>query len=48
MWKLTLFPFQKKSMKICNEKTVRKLNDALERIERGEFLTEEEMRFDDL
>ena len=33
---------------LSNEKTVRKLNDALERVERGEFLTEEEMRFDDL
>jgi uncharacterized coiled-coil DUF342 family protein len=31
-----------------NEKTVRKLNDALERVERGEFLTKEEMKFDDL
>ncbi|KYK30084.1 MAG: hypothetical protein AYK19_18775 [Theionarchaea archaeon DG-70-1] len=33
---------------LSNEETVRKLNDALERIERGEFLTKEEMRFDDL
>ena len=33
---------------LSNEKTVRKLNDALERLERGEFLTREEMRFDDL
>lgn len=33
---------------LSNEKTVRKLSDALERIERGEFLTKEEMRFDDL
>lgn len=33
---------------LSNEETVRKLNDALERVERGEFLTKEEMRFDDL
>jgi len=33
---------------LSNEKTIKKLNDALERVERGEFLTEEEMRFDDL
>ena len=32
---------------LSNEETVRKLNDALERVERGEFLTKEEMRFDD-
>jgi len=33
---------------LSNEETVRKLNDALERIERGEFLTKEEMKFDDV
>ena len=33
---------------LSNEETVRKLNDALERIERGEFLIKEEMKFDDL
>ena len=33
---------------LSNEETVRKLNEALERIERGEFLTKEEMRFDDI
>ena len=33
---------------LSNEKTVRKLNDALERVERGDFLTKEEMKFDDL
>ena len=30
---------------LSNEETVRKLNDALERMERGEFLTKEEMKF---
>ncbi|MBU7047134.1 MAG: hypothetical protein HXS54_11940 [Theionarchaea archaeon] len=29
---------------LSNEETVKKLNDALERVERGEFLTKEEMR----
>lgn len=33
---------------LSNEETVKKLNNALERMERGEFLTKEEMRFDDL
>jgi hypothetical protein len=33
---------------LSNEKSVRKLKDALERVERGEFLIKEEMRFDDL
>ena len=33
---------------LSNEETVKKLNDALERVGRGEFLTKEEMRFDDL
>lgn len=33
---------------LSNEETVRNLNDALERIERGEFLTKEEMKFDDV
>ncbi|KYK37034.1 MAG: hypothetical protein HXS46_05290 [Theionarchaea archaeon] len=33
---------------LSNKETVKNLNDALERIERGEFLTKEEMRFDDL
>ena len=33
---------------LSNEETVRKLNESLERIERGEFLTKEEMRFDDI
>ena len=33
---------------LSNEETVKKLNDALERVECGEFLTKEEMRFDDL
>jgi PHD/YefM family antitoxin component YafN of YafNO toxin-antitoxin module len=33
---------------LSNEVTVKKLNDALERVERGEFLTKKEMRFGDL
>lgn len=33
---------------LSNEKTVRNLHDALERVERGEFLAKEEMKFDDL
>lgn len=33
---------------LSNEESVKKLNDALERVEHGEFLTKEEMRFDDL
>ena len=33
---------------LSNEETVRKLNDALKRVEHGEFLTKEEMKFDDL
>jgi PHD/YefM family antitoxin component YafN of YafNO toxin-antitoxin module len=32
---------------LSNEETARKLKNALERIERGDFLTKEEMRFDD-
>jgi PHD/YefM family antitoxin component YafN of YafNO toxin-antitoxin module len=31
---------------LSNEKTMKKLNDALKRVGRGEFLTKEEMRFD--
>ena len=30
---------------LSNEETVRKLNDALERMERDEFLTKDEMKF---
>lgn len=33
---------------LSNKETVRKVNEALERIESGEFLTKKEMRFDDL
>lgn len=33
---------------LSNEKTVRKLRDALKRIENGEFLTKEDMKSDDL
>jgi PHD/YefM family antitoxin component YafN of YafNO toxin-antitoxin module len=33
---------------LSNEKTMKKLNDALKRVGRSEFLTKEEMRFDDL
>ena len=33
---------------LSNEETMKKLNDALKRVGRGEFLTKEEMRFDDL
>jgi PHD/YefM family antitoxin component YafN of YafNO toxin-antitoxin module len=33
---------------LSNEETVRNLKDALERIKNGEFLTKEDMRFDDL
>lgn len=32
---------------LSNEETIRKLRTALERIEHGNFLTKEEMRFDD-
>ncbi len=32
---------------LSNKKTIRKLNEALERIEKGEFLTKEEI-FDDI
>lgn len=33
---------------LSNKETVRKLNDAIERVKRDEFLTKEEMRCDDL
>jgi PHD/YefM family antitoxin component YafN of YafNO toxin-antitoxin module len=33
---------------LSNEETMKKLNNALKRVGRGEFLTKEEMRFDDL
>ena len=33
---------------LSNEKTVKKLKDALERIENGEFLTKEDMKCNDL
>jgi PHD/YefM family antitoxin component YafN of YafNO toxin-antitoxin module len=33
---------------LSNEKTVKKLKDALERIENGEFLTKKDMKCNDL
>jgi hypothetical protein len=33
---------------LSNEETVRKLHDALERVEGGDPLTKEEMKFNDL
>ena len=33
---------------LSNEKTVKKLKDALERIENGVFLTKEDMKYNDL
>lgn len=33
---------------LSNKETIRKLNEALERIEKGEFLTKEEMIFNEI